>query len=182
MQPFLTREAIMTALHLFKRPPEGTAADPGSPALAAYSRWDEPEPIQPRVGFLLLGLGTVLGLAYLLELFFAERDDAGLLLIYAAALLFAGSAWLLVALGQKIASRFRGVKKRCGCCHFFEVPGGLYVIGRCQVNPSRRMVTRTDGCSSFCFSERAMVRDRLGQHPGVIKQPQIIRTSDISNQ
>jgi hypothetical protein len=171
----------MAALHLFKRPPE-RAADHSSPALAAYSRWDEPESIQPRVGFLLLGLGSVLGLGYLLELLFAERDDAGLLLIFAAGLLFAGSVWLLVALGQKIASRFRGIKKRCSCCHFFEVPSGLYVIGRCGANPSRRMVTRTDGCSSFCFSERAMARDRLGQHPGVLKQLQIIRTNEVSNQ
>jgi hypothetical protein len=170
----------MTALHFFKRPSEHSAADQRAPALAAYSRWDEPEPIQPRVGFVLLGLGSILGLGYLLELAFAERDEAGLLLIFATGLLFSGSVWLLVALGQKIASRFRGVKKRCGCCHFFEVPSGLYVIGRCRVNASGQMVTRTDGCSSFRFSERAMARDRLGQHPGALKQLQITRTSEVS--
>ncbi len=165
----------MTILHLFKRYPQPSARP-------TRSRWNKPEPFRPGVGVALLGLGVLLGLGYLLESFFAERGDAALLLIFATALLLVGSVRLLFGLGAWMVHRLRGMPRRCGCCRFFEVPGGLYVIGRCQADPDRRMVSRVDGCRAFCFSERALARDRLGQHPGVLKQLQITRAGDAARQ
>lgn len=174
----------MTGLrHLFNRRPARHSAGFYSRVLSTNSRREESEPIQPCVGLIAFGLGGVLALGALLELIFAGQGDTALLMLLACPLLLFGSAQMLFVLGQHIVSRRKRMKEnRCGYCQFFEVPIGLYVVGRCQADPARHLVSRTDSCSSFCFSERAMVRDHLGQHSGVLKQLRITRTIDVSNQ
>jgi hypothetical protein len=172
----------MTGLHLFKRRLRRRAAEPRSPSPPTRGRWNQPEPLHLRAGLMMLGLGFVLGLGFLAESLYAGRGEAGLLFVLASAFLFLGSLLLLLALGQRVAERRRGMKKRCGCCRFFEVPSGLYVLGRCQADPSRHMVSRADSCPSFFFSERAMVRDHLGQHPRILKQLHLIGADEATNQ
>ncbi len=144
--------------------------------------WHKPEPPDLRGGLIVLGLGMILGLGYLLQALYASKDEAVLIFLFASALVLLGSLLLLVAIGQHVVSRLSGLKKRCGCCRFFEVSSGLSVIGRCQANPSRSLVSRSDVCPLFFFSERALARDRLGQQPGVLKQMCIRCTSDATNQ
>ncbi len=174
----------MTRLHLLKRRPQRRvrAADRRPRYLPTKGRWNEPEPVNLRTGLIMMGLGLVLGLAFLWESITTGAGEGGALFLFACGLLFLGGITLLFALGQKLARRLRSIKKHCGCCRFYEVQSSFYVVGHCQADPSRHMVSRTDTCPSFCFSERAMVRDRLALRPGVLRQLQIIRTSDVSNQ
>jgi hypothetical protein len=169
----------MTGLHLFNRHPAPRASLHRPRSLSPRGRWTAPEPLRLRAASLVIGLALVLGLVFLLEYSFAEQGTSPLLFILASALLLLGSGLLLFSLGQRIASKLRGTQKRCGCCRFFEVQSGLHVLGRCQADPSRGMVSCADSCPAFFFSERAMVRSRLAQHPRILQQLQIIGSSDV---
>jgi hypothetical protein len=169
----------MTGLNLFKHTQRQASAP--RPRQSSCRSWHKPEPPDLRGGLIVVGLGAVLGLGYLLQSLSGHEGEGVFVFLFACVLLLVGSLLLLVAVGQHLASRFSGIKKRCGCCRFFEVPSGLYVIGRCQANPSRTLVTRSDVCPSFFFSERALARDRLGQQPGVLRQLHIRPTSDTAN-
>ncbi|HEU5370491.1 MAG TPA: hypothetical protein VFU69_18610 [Ktedonobacterales bacterium] len=169
----------MTRLHLFHHHPAPRASAHRPRYLPTRGRWTAPEPLHLRAASLMLGLALVLGLGFLLEDTFAERSASPLLFLFACALLLLGCALLLFSLGQRAASTLRGTRKRCGCCRFFEVQSGLHVLGRCQADPSRGTVSCADSCPSFFFSERAMVRSHLAQHPRILQQLQIIRSSDI---
>lgn len=170
----------MTRLNPFGRHSQQQASHQ-RPRHHSLRSWHKPEPPDLRGGLIVLGLGMVLGLGYLLQAISGHAGEAVFVLLFACALFLLGGLLLLVAIGQHVASRFSGMKKRCGCCRFFEVPSGLYVVGRCQADPSRSLVSRFDVCPSFFFSERALARDRLGQQPGVLKQLQIRYTSDAAN-
>jgi hypothetical protein len=169
----------MTRLHLFTHHPRRRASDL---RLSSRGRWNQPEPMKLRAGFILIGLGLALSVFTLLESTSAGADGASMLVLFASALFVFGGIWLLFALGQRLVGRLRGERKRCGCCRFYAVERGLYVIGRCQASPSGRAVTRADSCSRFCFSERAMVCDRLAQHPRMLQQLHLIGSSDAANQ
>lgn len=170
----------MTRLNPFERHSQRQASHQ-CPRHHSLRSWHKPEPPNLRGGLIVLGLGMVLGLGYLLQTIYAQEEEAVFVFLFACALLLLGGLLLLVAIGQHVASRLSGIKKHCGCCRFFEVPSGLYVIGRCQANPSRSLVSRSDVCPSFFFSERALARDRLGQQPGVLKQLRVRYTSDAAN-
>ena len=171
----------MIGLDFLKHISEQRAADQQQRTLLTGEYRNKPEPPDLRAGALVMGLGLLLGLGFLLQAISTEANGAALVFLFACAFVFLGSFLLLVALGQHLASRLSGVKKQCGSCRHFAVPSGLYVIGHCQADPSRRMVSRIDACSSYCFSERALVRDRLGQQPGVLKQLRITHLSDTAN-
>lgn len=160
----------MTRLHFFTHP-----------SLSSRGRWNQPEPVKLRAGFILIGLGLVLSAGTLLESASAGADGASMLALFADVLFVLGGLWLLFAFGQRLVDRLRGEKKRCGCCRFYAVESGLYVIGRCQADPSRHAVTRADSCSRFCFSERAMVCDRIAQHPRMLQQLHLIGSSDAAH-
>jgi hypothetical protein len=171
----------MTGLHLFKRhpAPRASAYRPGD--LLIRSRWAAaPDPLNLRASGIVIALALVLGLGFLLEYSFAALGASPLLLFFASALFFFGGFLLLFTLGQWIVSKLRGARKHCGCCRFFEVQSGLHIIGRCQADPSRGTVSCADSCPSFFFSERAMVRERLAQHPRILQQLHIIGSSDMT--
>ncbi|HEY7347567.1 MAG TPA: hypothetical protein VH599_04555 [Ktedonobacterales bacterium] len=172
----------MTGWRFLKHSPQRRASDRLPRYLPSKGRWNAPEPVNLRTNLIIIGFGLALGAGYILELISGRSSEAGLFFLLASALLGLGGFSLFFALGRRLASRLRGVKKHCGCCRFYEVRSGLYVIGRCQADPSRNMVTCADGCRSFRFSERAMVRERLAQHPRILKQLQIICASDATKQ
>ena len=146
--------------------------------LPTKGRWNEPAPICLSKGLAMVGTGLVFSLGVIPAFLLIGPGASILLLLFASALVFPGSIILLFSLGQKIAHRLRRIKKHCGCCRFYQTPGAFYLVGRCQSDPARHSVLRTDSCPSFCFSKRAMVRDRLAQRPDVLKQLQIVQTSD----
>ncbi len=169
----------MTRLHLFNRHPALRASAHRPRYLPTRGCWTSPEPLPLRAASLTLGLALVLGLGFLLEYTFAGRSVSPLLLLLASALLLLGCGLLLFSLGQRAASKLRPTRKRCGCCRFFEVQSGLHVLGRCQADPSRGTVSCADSCPTFFFSERAMVRSHLAQHPRILQQLHIIGSSDV---
>jgi hypothetical protein len=150
--------------------------------LPTKGRWNEPEPVNLRTGLLMIGLGLALGVGFLLESSDAATVEAGMLFLLASALLFLGGISLLFVLGRQLATRLRSIKKHCGCCRFYSAQSGLYMIGRCLADPSRQTVSRAATCPSFCFSERAMVCDRLAQHTRMLRQLQVIGARDAANQ
>jgi hypothetical protein len=170
----------MTGLHLFKRHPAPRASAHRPRGLSTRGRRAAPEPLNLRASGILIALALVLGLGFLLEYSFAERSASPLLFFLASALFCLGSILLLFTLGRRVVSKFRGTRKRCGCCRFFEVQSGLHVIGRCQADPSRGTISCADSCPSFFFSERAMVRERLAQHPRILQQLQLIGSNDVT--
>ena len=174
----------MTRLHFSAHHPwrRARASDLRLPSLSSRGRWTQPEPLKLRVGFILIGLGLALNAVTLLDMTSAGADGASMLSFFAGARIGLGGLWLLFASGQRLFRRLRGESKRCGCCRFYAVESGLSVIGRCQADPSRHAVTRADSCSRFCFSERAMVCDRLAQHPRMLQQLHLIGSSDAAHQ
>lgn len=170
----------MTGLHLFKRHSQFRASEQRPCYLPVRRQQDKLDPPDLRAGCILIGLGVVLGLGYLLRSVYTPEGDMTFLFLFTSGFLFFGGLLLLFALGQYIVSKLSGPKKRCGCCRFFEVSSCFYVVGRCQADPSRHLVSRSDACPSFFFSERAMARDRLGHQPGALRQLQVIRASDAA--
>ncbi len=171
----------MTVPHLRKHYPGRRAADRRPRYLLTKGCWNEPEPVNLRKGLLMVSLGLVLNGVFVLESSATGTGEGVVLLLFASSLLFLGCISLLLELGQKLVTRLRSIKKHCGCCCFYEAQDNLYAIGRCQADPSRHVVSRSDTCPSFCFSERAMVRERLARRPHVLKQLQVVRISDVAN-
>ncbi len=165
----------MTGLSLHK---QRRAAHHRSRYLPTRGCWNEPTTICLSKGAAMVSLGLLLSIGVVPLSLLVGPGASILLTLFASALFFPGSIILLFALGQKLAHRLRSIKKHCGTCRFYQAPGAFYVVGRCQADPSRQVVFRTDTCPSFSFSERAMVRDRLAQRPDLLKQIQITHTSD----
>jgi hypothetical protein len=166
----------MTGLHLLKRHFQKRASARLPRYLATTGYGSAPEPMDLCAGLILIGLGLVLAVGFILVYISADPGDAILLLFFSSGLLILGSISLLLSLWQRLASRLKRIEKHCGCCRFYQVQSGPYVIGFCQADPSRRAVFRSESCSAFCFSERALVRERLAQHPVLLRRIQVPRT------
>ena len=171
----------MIGRDVFKRISKRRSADQQQRALLTGEYRQKPEPPDLRAGAFVIGLALVLGLGVLFQAFSRELGGVAFMFLFACEFFCLGSFLLLLAVGRHVANRLSGVKKHCGSCRHFDVPSGLYVIGHCQADPARRMVSRIDVCPSYCFSERALVRDRLGQQPGVLKQIRITHLSDTAH-
>jgi hypothetical protein len=169
----------MIGRDLFKRISGRRSADQQRLLLTGEYR-QKPEPPDLRAGVFVMGLALVLGLGVLFQVLSTESGGVAFMFLFACEFFCLGSFLLLLAVGRHVANRLGGVKKHCGSCRHFAVPSGLYVIGHCQADPTRRMVSRVDVCPTYCFSERALVRDRLGQQPGALKQIRITRLSDTA--
>src|SRR5690349_14569249 len=103
----------MTGQHLFKRRSQQRASD-GRPRHLPTRCWHKPEPPDLRAGSILIGLGFFLGLGYILRSLYTQPGDVVFVLLFATAFVLVGSALLLLAIGQHIASKLSGIKKHCG--------------------------------------------------------------------
>lgn len=143
--------------------------------LPTQGRWDEPETAGLRAGVKLSVVGLILLAGFGLTILFNISDYVMPLFLPGSALLTMGAILLLHALGRSIFSSIRRVKQHCGRCQFYQAQRGFYAVGRCGAAPGEPSVRRTDTCPSFCYSERAMVRERLAQRPDILKQMHITR-------
>ncbi|HEY7123460.1 MAG TPA: hypothetical protein VH540_05875 [Ktedonobacterales bacterium] len=141
--------------------------------------WTEPEPVSFRRGLVLIFLGVAASLSFFFWGGAADGSNpASLLVVLGGAFCTIGTAMLCCTAGGNLARRITRIKKHCGCCRFYQAAPGDYAQGRCQADPSSALVRRTDGCPSFCHSPRAMVRDRLSQHPEMLAQLRVIQPSE----
>ncbi len=141
--------------------------------------WSEPEPVSFRRGLVLILLGVAAGSSFFAFGGVADGSNpASLLVVLGGAFALIGVIMLCCTAGGRLARRISRIKKHCGCCRFYQAGPGSYAQGRCQADPNGALVHRTDGCPSFCHSPRAMVRDRLSQHPEMLAQLRVIPPSE----
>jgi hypothetical protein len=86
------------------------------------------------------------------------------LLLCSCALILFGGIVLLFDLADWVAKRFIGSRKYCGCCVSYKPQQEDYSVGQCLAAHSKGDIKRNHFCPYFCYSERAMVRDRLWQN------------------
>jgi hypothetical protein len=169
----------MTPAHIPLPHPSRRATAHRSRYLPTKGCWTEPEPVSFRRGLVLILLGVTTGGSFFV---FGGVDDgsspASLLVLLGGALLLIGITMLGCTAGGRLARRITRIKKHCGCCRFYQAGPGSYTQGRCQSDPNNALVQRADGCPSFTHSPRAMVRDRLSQHPEVLAQLRVIQPSE----
>jgi hypothetical protein len=128
-----------------------------------------------RGGLTLLALGVVVISSYVaLNGLGNDSGSASLLVVLGGAFALVGVGMLCCTAAIVLNQRITRLKKHCGCCRFYQAAPGQYALGRCQADPSGASVQRTDGCPSFCYSPRAMVRDRLSQRPEMLAQVRVM--------
>jgi hypothetical protein len=143
--------------------------------LPTQGRWNEPETAGLQAGVKLTCVGLALLAGFGLTMLFNAGDYAMPFFLPGSALLLTGTILLLLALGRSITSQIRRVRQHCGRCRFYQPERGCYALGRCGTAPGEPFVRRADTCPSFCYSQRAMVRERLAQRPDMLKQIRITR-------
>jgi hypothetical protein len=116
---------------------------------------------------------SALGLALLtiaiLMMVFVSGWIGGALLILAAPFSLIGVLLLLIEAGDRL-SRHLHRTHHCGTCRYYRAEADGYDRGLCLADPREAIVSRTYWCPYYTYSERAMVRDKLAQHPEKLRQ------------
>ncbi len=142
---------------------------------SAPERWHEMEPGSLPVAMMLTSIGAAFLLGFILAILNGAAISASPLLLFGCSTFLFGVVLLLLALGEQVAQRLIRTKKHCGCCAFYQPHDEEYDVGLCRADPREGYVQRTYKCPYFCFSERAMVRDRLAQRPELLKQLRMLQ-------
>jgi len=117
---------------------------------------------------------SVLGLSLLtmsvVAIVFISGWLGGALLVLATPFSLIGVLLLIIEACDRLSRRLHRAH-HCGSCRYYQAPMESYDRGLCLADPREVFVQRTYWCPYYIYSERAMVRDRLAQHPEKLRQP-----------